>query len=57
MKPQIEAGSRLLASASPGRWPEYPNVPTLRELGYNYISFGPMGYAFPRGVDSKFATA
>ena len=28
-------------------------MPTLRELGYNYISFGPMGYAFPRGVDPK----
>jgi len=54
MKPQIEAGSlRLLASTSPARWPEYPDVPTLRELGYNYVSFGPMGYAFPRGVDPK----
>ena len=54
MKPQIEAGNlRLLASASPTRWPEYPDVRTLREQGYNYISFGPMGYAFPRGVDPK----
>jgi tripartite-type tricarboxylate transporter receptor subunit TctC len=54
MKPQIESGNlRLIASTSPARWPDQPNVPTLRELGYNYISFGPMGYAFPRGVDPK----
>lgn len=54
MKPQIDAGNmRLLASASPERWPGYPDSPTLRELGYNYISIGPMGYAFPRGTDPK----
>lgn len=52
MKPQLDSGAlRLLASASPERWPNYTNVPTLRELGYNFISIGPMGYAFPRGVD------
>lgn len=54
MKPQIDSGAlRMLASSSPERWPDYPDVPTLRELGYNYISFGPMGYAFPHGVDPK----
>lgn len=54
MKPQIDAGNlRLLASSSPERWPDYPDVPTLRELGFDYISFGPMGYAFPKGVDPK----
>ncbi|MFC0282786.1 tripartite tricarboxylate transporter substrate binding protein [Camelimonas abortus] len=54
MKPQIEAGNlRLIASTSAHRWPEYPDVPTLRELGFNYISIGPMGYAFPKGVDPK----
>lgn len=54
MKPQIESGNlRLIASTSPVRWADYPNVPTLRELGYDYISIGPMGYAFPRGVDPK----
>lgn len=52
MKPQLDSGAlRLLASASPERWPSYKDVPTLRELGFNYISIGPMGYAFPRGVD------
>lgn len=54
MKPQLEAGAmRLVASASAQRWPDQPNVPTLRELGFNYISIGPMGYAFPKGVDPK----
>jgi tripartite-type tricarboxylate transporter receptor subunit TctC len=52
MKPQLDSGAlRLLASTSSERWPNYTNVPTLRELGYNFISIGPMGYAFPRGVD------
>lgn len=52
MKPQLDSGAlRLLASSSPERWPNFTNVPTLRELGYNFISIGPMGYAFPRGVD------
>jgi tripartite-type tricarboxylate transporter receptor subunit TctC len=54
MKPQIEAGKlRLLASASPARWAEYPEVKTLRELGYEASSPGPMGYAFPAGTDPK----
>lgn len=33
--PHVQSGKfRLLASASPIRWPEEPNVPTLREAGY-----------------------
>jgi tripartite-type tricarboxylate transporter receptor subunit TctC len=52
MKPQIEAGKlRLLASAAEARWPDYPDVKTLRELGFNAVSNGPFGYAFPTGVD------
>jgi len=52
MKPQIEAGKlRLLASAAEARWPDYPDVKTLRENGYNAVSNGPFGYAFPTGVD------
>lgn len=53
MRPQIEAGKlRLLASAAEARWPDYPDVKTLRELGYNAITNGPFGYAFPAGVDA-----
>lgn len=33
--PHVQSGKmRLLASASPMRWPELPNVPTLRDAGY-----------------------
>lgn len=52
MKPQIEAGKlRFLASAAEARWPDYPEVKTLREVGYDAVSNGPFGYAFPTGVD------
>lgn len=52
MKPQIDAGKlRLLASAAEIRWHEYPEIKTLRELGYNAVTNGPFGYAFPTGVD------
>lgn len=52
MKPQIEAGKlRFLASAATERWPDYPDVKTLRELGFNAVTNGPFGYAFPAGVD------
>ncbi len=52
MRPQIEAGKlRFLVSAAEARWPDYPEVKTLRELGFNAGSIGPFGYAFPTGVD------
>ncbi|MEI8304931.1 MAG: tripartite tricarboxylate transporter substrate binding protein [Burkholderiales bacterium] len=52
MKPQIEAGKlRFLASAGNERWPDYPNVKTLKEHGFDAVTNGPFGYAFPAGVD------
>ena len=52
MRPQIDAGSlRLIASAAADRWPEYPDVRTLRESGYDALSPGPFGYAVPAGTD------
>lgn len=52
MRPQIDAGKlRLLAAAGPARWPDYPDVKTLKELGYNAMTRGPFGYAYPVGVD------
>ena len=52
MRPQIEAGKlRLLAAAGPARWPDYPDVKNLKELGYNAMTRGPFGYAYPAGVD------
>jgi tripartite-type tricarboxylate transporter receptor subunit TctC len=51
IKPQVEAGKmRLLAAAGPARWPDYPEVKTLREQGYDAVTNGPFGYAFPAGV-------
>lgn len=52
MRPQIEAGKlRFLASAAEARWPYYPDVKTLREMGYDAVSNGPFGYAYPTGVE------
>ena len=52
MRPQIEAGKlRFLASAAEARWPDYPDVKTLREMGFDAVSNGPFGYALPAGVD------
>jgi tripartite-type tricarboxylate transporter receptor subunit TctC len=52
MRPQIDGGKlRLLAAAGPERWPDYPNIKTLRENGYDATTNGPFGYAFPAGVE------
>ena len=52
MRPQIEAGKlRFLASAAEARWPYYPDVKTLREMGFDAVSNGPFGYAYPTGVE------
>jgi tripartite-type tricarboxylate transporter receptor subunit TctC len=52
MRPQIEANKlRFLAAASLERWPGFPEVKTLREHGYDAVTHGPFGYAFPAGVD------
>ena len=52
MRPQIEAGKlRFLASAAEKRWPYYPDVKTLREMGFDAVSNGPFGYAYPTGVE------
>ncbi|MCK8784417.1 tripartite tricarboxylate transporter substrate binding protein [Roseomonas sp. NAR14] len=48
---QIESGKlRLLASASPVRWPEHPAVPTLREAGYDVAIDSWLGLAVPKGT-------
>lgn len=51
MTPLIEGKQlRLLASASSRRWPQYPDIPTLRDLGYNAANVIPLGFACPAGV-------
>lgn len=41
---------RLLASASTARWPEFPDVPTLRESGYDVAYDAWVGLAAPAGT-------
>ena len=49
---QIDSGDvRVIAVATPTRWPAIPNVPTLAESGVSGISYlGWYGLAFPAGT-------
>lgn len=52
--PHVQAGKmRLLASASPMRWTEMPDVPTMKEQGYDVEVDSWLGIAFPKGVDKR----
>jgi len=62
VQPQVDAGRvRLLASVSPGRWHNYPDMPTLKELGINIEVDSSMGMAVPAAtpapVRAKLARA
>ena len=47
----VKAGKmRLLASASPMRWKELPEVPTLKEQGFDVEIDSWIGLAFPKGT-------
>lgn len=49
--PHVENGTmRLLASASSVRWFELPDVPTLKELGYDVVVESYAGLAAPTGI-------
>lgn len=54
--PHVQSGKmRLLASASPMRWPELPDVPTLRDAGYpvsvdSWVGLGVRAGAEPSAV-------
>lgn len=41
---------RLLASASPVRWPELPDVPTMKEQGFDVEIDSWLGLAVPKGT-------
>ena len=50
--PHTEAGTmRLLALWTEKRSPRLPDVPTLPELGYEFIEIPPFGLAGPKGMD------
>ena len=49
--PQVDSGRvRLLASLSPERWPDRPNVPTMKEAGYDIAIVSWLGLALPKGT-------
>lgn len=45
-----DGGLRFLASASPMRWPEFPDAPTMREAGYDVEIDSWLGVALPHGT-------
>lgn len=52
--PQVESGDlRLLAVWTEKRVPKWPDVPTLKELGYGIVAYSPFGIAGPKGMDPK----
>lgn len=49
--PHIQSGKlRMLASASPMRWPEYPDVLTMKEQGFDVEIDSWLGLAVPKGT-------
>ena len=53
-KPLVEAGRlRLLMIWTANRSKNWPETPTLRELGYPFVLDSPFGVAGPKGLDPK----
>lgn len=53
-KPLVDAGKlRLLMVWTAKRSPNYPDVPTLKELGFPFVFDSPFGIAGPKGMDPK----
>ena len=53
---QVQGGKvRLLATFTPERLKRYPNVPTVKELGYDLVIESPMGLVTPKNLDPKIA--
>ena len=54
MRSQLEAERiRLLATFNPERMPAYPDVPTVRELGYDVAMRKFRGLAGPKGLSRE----
>jgi tripartite-type tricarboxylate transporter receptor subunit TctC len=52
--PQVESGDfRLLVTWGNKRTKTWPNVPTLKELGYGMVYTSPFGIAGPKGMNPK----
>jgi tripartite-type tricarboxylate transporter receptor subunit TctC len=53
-KPLLDGGkARLLVVFSEHRSKQWPDVPTLRDLGYPLVIDSPLGIAGPKGMDPK----
>src|SRR6187401_1372423 len=53
-KPLVDGGKlRLLMVWTAKRSPNYPDAPTLQELGYPFVFDSPFGIAGPKGMDPK----
>lgn len=53
-RPLVDAGKlRLLMVWTGSRSPNFPDTPTLKELGYNLVYDSPFGIAGPKGMDPK----
>jgi len=49
--PLVEAGKfRLLATWGDQRTARYPQVPTIKEIGYDVVIPGPLGIVGPKGM-------
>ena len=56
--PEVDAGRlRLLAIFSGERSRRWPQVPVLRELGFNIVAKSPFGLAGPRGMPRSVVMA
>jgi tripartite-type tricarboxylate transporter receptor subunit TctC len=52
--PEVDAGRlRLLATFADQRSKRWPQVPTLRELGFEIVAMSPYGLAGPRGLPAN----
>jgi tripartite-type tricarboxylate transporter receptor subunit TctC len=52
--PQVDAGQfKQLVFFSEARTKNWPDVPTLREVGIDLVANGPFGIAGPRGMDER----
>jgi tripartite-type tricarboxylate transporter receptor subunit TctC len=53
-RPLVDAGKlRLLMVWTGARSPNFPDVPTLKELGYPMVYDSPFGIGGPKGMDPK----
>jgi tripartite-type tricarboxylate transporter receptor subunit TctC len=56
--PHVESGKlRLLATLGRARTRQFPNVPTVKELGYDTITESPFGIGAPKGLDPAITRA